>query len=243
MRYLLLSDVHGNLHALEAVLKHANEKGYDYVLFLGDAIGYGAFPNECVELLMEISSKPLRGNHDSVIVHPSLAESMNPYAKEAIIWSIEQLSNKNRDFLANLPVKVKLNKDILLVHSTPNQPEEWYYIFSKEDAEGEFSGFDEWICAFGHTHIPVVFSMSTHGSEVSVTSHGTDLSTENRYMLNPGSVGQPRDGNPLASYAILDMNRKTFKVYRVEYPIEKSQRAILDAGLPEILANRLLVGY
>lgn len=243
MRYLLLSDVHGNLHALESVLNHAKKKGYDSILFLGDAIGYGAFPDECVEILKDISSEFLRGNHDSVIVNVSLLEFMNPYAKEAVVWSIEQLSEENRNFLAHCPVKQRLNRDVLLVHSSPNQPEEWFYIFGSEDAQHEFTSFDEWICAFGHTHVPIVFLKRSNSSDVSVSQPGITLSRESKYLINPGSVGQPRDGNPLASYGILDFERKTFEVFRVEYPVEEAHNAILNAGLPEILAYRLLEGY
>jgi len=243
MRYLLLSDVHGNLHALESVLIHAKKIGYDSVLFLGDAIGYGAFPNECVEILREVSTEFLRGNHDSVILDPELVEFMNPYAKEAIVWSIEQLSEENKNFLAKCPVKLRLTEDLLIVHSTPNRPDEWIYIFDPEDAKIEFSGLQEWICAFGHTHIPVVYSISADGDEILVLPPSIKLSKDSKYLINPGSVGQPRDGNPLASFGILDLDRKTFEVYRVEYSVKEAHDAILNAGLPEFLAFRLFEGY
>ncbi len=243
MRYLLISDVHGNLHALQEVLKHAKKQGYDDILFLGDAIGYGAFPNECVEILREVSSEFLRGNHDSVIIDEALLDYMNPYAKEAIIWSMEQLTDENAEFLANRPVSVNIDKDFLIVHSTPDEPEVWDYIYDVEDAFSELYRLDEWVCAFGHTHIPVVFSFSTESLDVSVLQPGVNLSRDYKYLLNPGSVGQPRDGIPLASYGILDFDKGTFEVYRVEYPVEKAHRAILDAGLPDFLADRLLMGY
>ncbi len=243
MRLLLFSDVHGNLHALEKVLERAHAVGYDQAVFLGDAVGYGAFPNECVERIRETAQWILRGNHDTAAFRPEEAEFFNPWAKEAVLWTRSVLTSENLAFLQSLPVRQSVSSDLLVVHSTPEDPEMWVYLFGSEVplALSYLESFEEWLCAYGHTHIPVLLELDPEHRRGKLRASGT-LDRRFRYFLNPGSVGQPRDGDPRASFAILDTEAWTFTVYRVEYPIVRAQEAIRAAGLPEILAERLAFG-
>ncbi len=244
MRLFLFSDVHGNLHALDAVLKEAKTIGYDQAIFLGDAVGYGAFPNECVEKIRETAQWILRGNHDTAAFRLEEAEFFNPWAREAIEWTRHTLTQTNLEYLRGLPVRQRISPDLLVVHSTPEDPEMWIYLFGSEIslALSYLSDFEEWLCAYGHTHIPLLLQLNPKEESGEILGTKGVLRRGYRYFLNPGSVGQPRDGDPRAAFAILDTEPWTFTVYRVEYPIEKAQQAIRTAGLPEILAERLAYG-
>jgi len=243
LRYAVLSDAHGNLEALEVVLEEADAVGYDRLIFLGDFVGYGANPNECVELIREKASVAVLGNHDSAVLHPEEADYFNEFARKAVLWTRERLTKENMEYLASLPLTARLEEDILVVHASPYRPEKWDYILSVYDAEFHFAHFSEKICLFGHSHIPGVYIKEPDGKITMVEDKPIELEDIKRYLINPGSVGQPRDLDWRASFGLLDTERKVFEFFRVEYDVDKAQLKIKEAGLPEVLAERLAIGY
>ena len=243
MRYAVLSDAHGNLEALEAVLKEAEAIGYDRLLFLGDFVGYGANPNECVELIRERASVAVLGNHDSAVLHPEEADYFNEFARRAVLWTRERLTKENMNYLASLPFTAKPEGNILVVHASPHKPEKWDYILSIYDAEFHFGHFSEPICLFGHSHIPGIFIREPDGKITMIEDEPLKLDDSRRFLINPGSVGQPRDLDWRASFGLLDTEKRVFEFFRVEYDVDKAQLRIKEAGLPEVLAKRLAIGY
>ncbi len=250
MRYLLLSDLHGNLEALRAVLAHAARKRRDAVLFLGDAVGYGAAPNQVVERLRRMGSViAVRGNHDRVVLDPGEgAVFFNPHARHAAQWTSDVLTPVNRRWLAAIPRGPRaVEDDVAICHGSPSDEDE--YLFSEVEAQEAFAHVSAGVTFFGHSHVPCMFEraevagqeslvgMLLRGSRVVV-----DLDPERRYLINPGSVGQPRDRDPRASYGMYDSAERRFTLYRVPYNIEGARKRILTAGLPRLLADRLLHG-
>jgi predicted phosphodiesterase len=241
MRYVVLSDVHSNWEALEAVLSYLEKVKYDKIVFLGDFVGYGANPNECVALLKEIVEYAVLGNHDLAVFNPEEARYFNPYAREAIHWTRLVLGRDNINYLSRLPLSLEIEKGILMVHSTPVKPERWEYLLSVNDALTQFMKFEGKIALFGHSHIPGAFLMSNNGIEV-VVERKLIIRENHRYLINPGSVGQPRDMDPRASFGLLDTDAGIFEWHRVEYDIHKAQEKIVKAGLPLFLSERLTRG-
>jgi len=241
MKFLVISDVHSNYDALKAVMQKANRIGYDSVIFLGDAVGYGADPNECIELLREISNVKIIGNHDKAIIDPREIYFFNPVAKEALLWTRSIIKQENVEWLNKLELYYKF-EDIAFTHASLSEPESWRYVFSVIDAMYEFKNTSEWLIFFGHTHIPGVFVQQEGEIEY---WDGTSFLLESKYrfLVNPGSVGQPRDGDERASFAVLDTEKRLLNIYRVEYNIKRQAEKILKAGLPEYLAHRLYNGY
>ncbi len=251
MKYLIISDIHGNLEALRAVLAHAARKRRDAVLFLGDAVGYGAAPNQVVERLRRMGSGVVgvRGNHDRVGLDPGEgAGFFNPHARNAAQWSADVLTPVNRRYLETLAVGPrKVEKDLLICHGSPTDEDE--YLFSEMEAQAAFAHVEESVTFFGHSHVPCMFErgevdgqeslvgMLLRGSRVVI-----DLDPSRKYLINPGSVGQPRDRDPRASYGMYDSAARRFTLYRIPYNIEGARRRILAAGLPHVLADRLLHG-
>ncbi len=240
MRFAVISDVHANLEALEAVLKNIKKKRPEEILFLGDAVGYGPNPNECLELLRDNCRIFLGGNHDWAAIGRTDLEYFNEYAKTAILWTRDVLTEKNRRFIETLPAQKRLKKqNMLLVHSTPKEPEAWHYLLTLWDAEVNFHYFDERICILGHSHLPFVIERLPSG-EMITYNNKADLGQNERYIINSGSVGQPRDRDPRACYALVVDNRVEF--VRVEYNSEETQRKMHAAGLPLPLIERLSKG-
>ena len=251
MRYLLISDIHGNLEAFRAVLAHAARKRRDAVLFLGDAVGYGAAPNQVVERLRQLGSAvvAVRGNHDRVVLDPGEgAVFFNPHARHAAQWTSDVLTPVNRRWLGAIPRGPRtVADDLVICHGSPTDEDE--YLFSEAEAEDAFAHVSASVTFFGHSHVPCVFEraeidgqeslfgMLLRGGRVVV-----DLDPGRRYLINPGSVGQPRDRDPRASYGMYDSEERRFTLYRVPYNIEGARRRILGAGLPRLLADRLLHG-
>lgn len=225
MRWALISDIHGNREALDAVFYSIDSKKADSIICLGDIVGYGADPNYCVEEVQKRVEIIIIGNHDHAAIGLTSTDYFNAYARKAAIWTSHQLTRENRIYLQELDYTHKLN-DILLVHSTPHQPERWGYIFSSWEAEWQFSRFTEKLCFIGHSHVPAVFKESGGG----------------RLIINIGSVGQPRDNDPRSCYYIYDDERDQGDWVRVEYPIDVAANKIREAGLPEMLAERLYYG-
>lgn len=230
----VVSDIHSNLEALNTVLTEIEKIGVDEIWCLGDVVGYGANPNECAEIIRERCGTCIAGNHDWASLGKTDITYFNPIAKAAIIWTRDELSEDNKNFLDQFELKAKKD-DFLLVHSTPSAPEEWRYLFDRGEFEGEFGAFDEHVCLIGHSHIPVVIDQDLRLHPTSL-----DFDPEDRYIVNIGSVGQPRDGDPRASFAIIDDNR--IEIKRIEYDIDQAKKKILKAGLPSFLAERLVVG-
>jgi predicted phosphodiesterase len=240
MAYAVISDVHGNLEALEAVLDDIRKRKTGATIFLGDAVGYGPDPNECVELLKENCRIMLAGNHDRAATGLADIEHFNEYAKAAIFWTREVLTEDNRKYLDALPVNVQMKKEGLrFVHSTPKEPEEWHYLLTLWDAEVNFHYFEEQVCVLGHSHIPFIIERLPSGEMITHKAKAS-LGKGERYIINAGSVGQPRDRDRRACYLLLGRDRAEF--VRVDYRREETQRKMREAGLPLPLIERLEQG-
>lgn len=236
MRYGVIADIHSNLEALESVLSALSGEGIDKYICCGDIVGYGADPGECIRLLRKCTSWIVAGNHDYAAAGLTDIKNFNPSAQEAVRWTQEQLTQPETEFLGNLPLSLVVD-ELFIVHATPFQPEKWEYIRTTYDAFRSFKAFSENLCFVGHSHTPVTFA-----SNKSISfSFDEEIKIEeaHRYIINAGSVGQPRDGNPSACFAVYDTENGTFQLKRVEYDIKGAQKKIIEAGLPEFLARRL----
>ena len=232
MRVALVSDIHGNLPALEAVLARIQELKPDKTLCLGDTVGYGPFPDECVSIVREKCAVVLQGNHDSGLIGETDLADFNRYGVQAILWSRDKLSKENLEFLHTLPLSSEFN-GFTIAHSSPLKPERWTYVMSVASAKENFTGFKTRLCFIGHTHVPVVIGEDLRVNQYNPTG---------RFIINVGSVGQPRDGNHMAAFGLYDSDRNTYELVRVEYNNAKTAAAIKDAGLPDFLGKRLLQG-
>ncbi len=242
MKWAILSDVHGNLEALQAVLKETEAEGVERLACLGDVVGYGADPDACLLLLREQTDLFVAGNHDWGAVGLTDISYFNPVAKTAILWTARILTEGSRIFLRGLPLARELN-ELTFIHASPRTPEEWNYIFTSPAAEKEFRAMAGDLAFFGHTHLPLVWVEEPGGKVKVVEKPGVVLEPGRRYMINVGSVGQPRDGHPLAAYGLYDDDLKRFLLKRVPYDIPRTQGQILQAGLPSSLAHRLAQGW
>ena len=237
MRYAVVSDIHGNLEALKAVLKDIKKKKISDILFLGDAVGYGPDPDECVEVLNSECKILLAGNHDRAVLGLTDIEYFNPYAKAAILWTRETIKKENVSILKGLPISKAIEgKKIFIVHSTPKEPKQWHYLLTLWDAEINFHYFDSKICLLGHSHQSFIIERLPSGEMITYRSEAKIGETK-RYIINVGSVGQPRDGDHRACYAIIDDS--SVKLQRVEYDIKKTQDKMRMHGLPLPLIERL----
>ena len=234
----IVSDIHSNIHALERVLDKLGR--CDSLFCLGDVVGYGAFPNECVDLVRESAAQCIMGNHDAACVGILSLAWFNPYASAAARWTMERLSKPNLAFLRGLPREAR-EGDMYMVHGTPREPITEYLTTSIQ-AISAFSTRSEKLILVGHTHIPSVFMEREKVEEFSPGDGDSFSYAKRRLVFNPGSVGQPRDGDWRAAYAIIDTDAQLITQYRVEYDVQGARQAILDAGLPRILADRLVVG-
>lgn len=245
MRYLVLTDVHANLEALDACLAFARARGFDRTLVLGDLVGYGPDPNLTIERIIGLEPVAIvRGNHDKVACGIDQADGFNVVARTAARWTLDTLTPENRRWLAELPVGPILVDDLVeICHGSPF--DEDAYIFDELDAVRALKVAERPLCLFGHTHYPVTFELL----EGAFDSMGPAASAESllalkpgaKYLVNPGSVGQPRDGDARAACAVVDVDRRHLALYRIPYPVADTQAKILAAGLPEVLAQRL--GY
>lgn len=250
MRFLILSDVHANHDALQAVLSHVKRKRYDRVAFLGDAVGYGASPNAVMRWLNGLGSSAVivRGNHDRVCSGLDSGDYFNRYAREASSWTHNRLDKRNLEFLRSFPEgPLEISPRAAICHGSSF--DEDAYIFSVYDAQEAFSSLPHEVIFFGHTHVPTLFSLTEeHGQQtlrarlLSGRRTVIDLESSTRYLINPGSVGQPRDRDPRAAYAIYDEEARRIYLYRVAYRAATARRRIIQAGLPPVLGDRLLHG-
>jgi predicted phosphodiesterase len=239
---LVLSDIHSNLAAFEAVLADAGE--YDQIWCLGDVIGYGPQPNECIELLKSLPHICVAGNHDWAAIDRLDVSAFNPYALRACLWTRGQLAADSWEFIENLPERL-VDGDFTIVHGSPRHPV-WEYITDSRIATINLAHFDTNYCLFGHTHRPVLYVDDVTTGRCD--SHLMPLRDpvplpEQRLLLNPGGVGQPRDSDPRASYALLDLQDNTIELRRVPYAITETQELMVSLGLPLQLAKRLEVGW
>lgn len=245
MRCLVLSDIHANLTAFEAVLADAGH--FDVMWCLGDVIGYGPDPNECVARLREYPHLCLSGNHDWAALGKLDLRGFNTDARISTEWTKRQLGPAARAYLQALPPS-RVEAGYTLAHGSPRQPI-WEYILDTLTAQHNFSAFDTTICLVGHTHIPAMFhvperSTGVHACEPHVPQWDEPVHLNSgRWIINPGSVGQPRDGNPDASYAILDLDENVWEYRRIRYPVQETQRRMREQGLPARLIERLAQGH
>ncbi|MCL4498709.1 MAG: metallophosphatase family protein [Chloroflexi bacterium] len=239
-RFAIIADIHANLTALEAVLEAVG--GVDGVWCLGDIVGYGPQPNECAARVAGFSGPTIRGNHDLGATGLTSLDRFNPYAKDACRWTSKALSGEALDFLTGLPNPSDAIKKTLLVHGSPRDPF-WEYVLTLGQAEDVFASTDERFVFVGHSHIPFIFSFSDGRVKLEKLSEGKNVLSEGaRYLINPGSVGQPRDKDPRSSFMILDRGDYSIDYRRVPYSISTVQAGIIDAGLPGFLAERLALG-
>ena len=238
-KYAILGDVHSNLEALQAVLEDAAQQGVTGYVCVGDVVGYNANPIECLELIRKLDCVCVRGNHDHYCSHDEDVSCFHPVAAHVIGWTRNQLSAEQRTWLKHLWYR-KAVLGFTLVHATLDMPEKWGYVFDDLDAATHFSYQITTLCFHGHTHVPIVFEY--RGRVKTVPFDTLQLAQGCKYFVNVGSVGQPRDGDPRAAYALYDAANKEVMLRRVPYDIQAAQKKILDAGLPELLAERLTVG-
>ncbi len=232
MRLAILSDIHSNLEALTSALRLIDNEAVDHVVCLGDIVGYGADPDACVRLVRERCDVVVQGNHDAAVVTTSVADSFTVNARTAVFWTRNHISEENLSYLHSLPLHRTLS-DILFVHASPCDPEQWPYIVDEQDARAVFGCFTEKICFVGHSHFPGVYD--PQGRIASPRRNG-------RTLVNVGSVGQPRDRDPRLSFGLFDTEEWTYHNVRAVYDVDTAARKILEADLPRALANRLFVG-
>lgn len=240
MTTALISDVHANLEALEVVLRAIDDRGVRRILCLGDVVGYGASPNECLSLVRARCEMVLLGNHDSAASGGPEAVRFNPNARAAALWTARALTPEHRDYLRGLCLSRRV-ETFLCVHASPAAPRDWEYIFDRFDAEPQFQFFTETVCFIGHTHQPAIFERSPSGC-VFLPPGRHRFEPDRRYIVNVGSVGQPRDRDPRACFVFLHEGVGEIEFVRVPYDVAGAQQKIRDAHLPPVLAARLATG-
>ena len=241
MKWAILSDVHGNLEAFQAVIQDLRGQGAEQIAFLGDVVGYGANPNECLTLLRELTDWVVAGNHDYGAVGLTDIDTFNAAAHTAVLWSQRQLSMENLAYLRRLPL-LKQREGITFVHASPNEPGEWTYLLTFPEAEEGFRALEGDLAFVGHSHRPLILAKEADGEVEVLSREAVTLKEGIRYIINIGSVGQPRDHNPQAAYGVYDDVAKKYTLRRVTYDIQAAQKKIIKAGLPRFLAQRLSTG-
>lgn len=241
MRYAVISDIHSNLEAFKAALDVLGGERIDSYLFVGDVIGYGADPKECIKLLRSLNpSIAIAGNHEWGVLEKMDISYFNESAQDTILWTRKILDKDEIEYLRSFSL-IYEDEKMTLVHGTLNMPDEFYYIFDVEDAYVTISQMKNTLCFVGHSHVPGIFA-SNDGKVEYLESTNIRIDPERRYVINVGSIGQPRDGDPRASFAIYDDEENTLEIRRAEYDVKKAQEKILNAGLPPKLAYRLSEG-
>lgn len=245
MRYAVISDIHSNLEALTSFLEAAQNIDIDKTVCLGDVVGYNANPNECIGLLRENGVQCVLGNHDSRVAGFEEPFDFNFHAAAAVMWTRENITEANKEFLRKLPRNMMVNSKFLAIHGWVNDTDR--YIMGQRDALRNFELMSELraalgLCFFGHTHVPVAYGLA--GEELrTVNENPFKLEKGVRYLVNPGSLGQPRDRDPRSSFLVYDTRKKQITFHRVEYDITSTSEKIMAAGLPERLAERLKLGW
>lgn len=240
MRYGIFADIHSNLEALKAVIKAYKKEGIDKYLCVGDVVGYGANPKESISKVEKIAMITVAGNHDWASVELFAVNNFNPAAYEALLWTREKLDDIERYFLESLELVFK-NEDLTLVHGTLENPQEFNYLIDRDAASKTFGLLQTRTCFVGHSHAPGIF-IKENNEIFYMEVNSMEIKDGNRYIINVGSVGQPRDGDPRAAYCIYDTEKKSVEIKRIYYDIETARKKIIRAGLPRFLGDRLLVG-
>lgn len=237
----VFSDIHGNLHALDKALEKIDELKVDAIVCCGDVVGYGAFPNECIQRLRERDIPTLAGNHDHAALGLTDTRFFNEIARRAVDWTQERLSVENAQWLRERPFTLTIDNTFLFAHASPITPGDWGYVLTFGEARTCFNEFTQKFCLIGHSHQPAV--VEKNGEEMlSPQSNQVPIQDGCRYLINVGSVGQPRDRNPFGCFVTIDLDSKTLEFHRFAYDIELAQKAIRDEGLPDELAHRLAFG-
>jgi diadenosine tetraphosphatase ApaH/serine/threonine PP2A family protein phosphatase len=241
MQWAVIADVHGNWEALQSVLDDLVSLAEPWkLLCLGDTVGYGANPNECLDRVRELTEVMVAGNHDLAAVDQAETAFFNPLAREAIAWTRRELSDANRKALRVLPY-LRREGAALLVHATPCDPPAWEYLSAGWSARLQFDCFAEPVCFVGHSHVPLILAMSPEGLRMP-SPQSVQLPEDHRFIVNVGSVGQPRDRDPRAAYGLFDPQKGSLTIRRVPYDVTTARTKIIRAGLPRELGDRLLVG-
>jgi diadenosine tetraphosphatase ApaH/serine/threonine PP2A family protein phosphatase len=241
MRYVIMSDIHGNLEALQACIEACRRYEPYQLMCLGDFVGYGADPEPCLELAGDKANLMLAGNHDLAVSGVISTDEFNSIARESIDWTREQLSAEDRELLSNLPLQY-IDGEYCYTHASPIEPIKFSYIRTLEEVADVFAAIGQRFCFVGHTHLPVLVSMNKRTGRTEVMRDPLiDLEDHCRYFVNVGSIGQPRDSNPDACMVVLDEEESTLEFVRVPYNVSKSQGKILSQGLPSYLAERLVL--
>lgn len=243
MRYAILGDIHSNETALQAVLKHIDRENVDVLVSVGDVVGYGPSPGACISLLRERDAVVVKGNHDSACVGELSIQHFNNYARKAVIWTKGVLTKDECKWLSALPLSVELN-DCEVSHGSLFQPELFNYTQSISDADLSLETMKTPVCFVGHTHVPVtLWRPATNGGTTEFNFEVViALGEASKSLVNVGSVGQPRDEDPRAAYALFDSKQQTVELRRVQYDIDLEAAMFRDAGLPDVLAERLYLG-
>ena len=239
MKYAVIADIHGNLEALEVVLEDIRNQKCTHYCCVGDVVGYGANPVECLEIIRKMGMPCVKGNHDEYCSTDDPLDGFNPHAAEAVIWTRKQLKEPDKQWLRELPLQRQVG-DFTIVHATLDTPEQWGYVFNNLDAAASFTYQRTNVCFFGHTHVPMVFVRDENVRRERIEH--VRIEPAKKYFINMGSVGQPRDGNWRAAYCIYDTENNLVQQFRIKYDLATVQRKIAEAGLPRLLAERLAIG-
>jgi len=238
-KYAILADIHGNWEALSAVLDDAKENGATAYVCVGDVVGYNADPAKCLEKVKEICCAVIRGNHDHYCSHDECLDDFHPLAAKVVDWTRKQLTKDQINYLRKLKLQRKFD-GFTIVHSTLDMPDKWGYVFDSLEADANFNYQSTSLCFHGHTHVPIAYVKRDMTERIEYNK--LKLTLGQKYFINVGSVGQPRDGDCRAAYVLYNQSARTIELRRLEYDIEMTQEKIRQAGLPERLAKRLSIG-
>ncbi|WP_457635706.1 metallophosphoesterase family protein [Persephonella sp.] len=238
MRFAVISDIHGNIHALEAVDKDLRSNHVDRIYCLGDIINFGAHPKECLDWVKDECDIVIKGEHDIFVADPEEVFLTNPYAIQSADWTYDQLSQEDFDYIRSLENFYE-EKEFILTHDEPSIPGTYHFLTSIRDAKETFTCFENRFCFYGHAHLNILFVKDSKGNVFSEGSGSFKIQNGQQFLICAGSVGQPRDRDPRAGYVIVDTDERTIQFRRVEYDVEKAAADIKNAGLPEVFAQIL----
>jgi predicted phosphodiesterase len=247
MRIAVMSDIHGNLEALSSVIVDIRNRNVDRIICLGDVVGYGSNPNECIRMVEKYCDYCLLGNHEFAIFDDVSVQEFNKYARLSIEWTRNRLNRKSVNFMKSLEL-IKVEKIFTAVHATPYNPHSWYYISSADDAQFSFNFFSTKFFFIVHTHVPGIIVSEKMNSNISIFqqrsfNYEAKFQDNAKFIINVGSVGQPRDKNPESCYVIFDTDYKEISFLRIPYDIALCQRKMRSVGIPDFQINRIAVGY
>lgn len=241
MQIAIISDIHSNLEALQKTVELIQNMNVDTVVCLGDIVGYGANPSECLKIITDLTVHIVKGNHDEAAADLTYTKNFTPYAKNAAVWTNSMLSEGDKNMLSDLPLSIEI-EGITFVHASPHEPLEWKYVTSDEEAFLNFDHMNTDICFAGHSHVAKIYTNDYESFNILKNVPSLKLIKGIKYIINPGSVGQPRDLDWRLSFGLLDTTSMVFEFVRSEYDVKTASRKIMDAKLPRYLAERILIG-